>query len=246
MRSLYSMLDSQMLLWLAWRPWLGTMTLAIPVALILSHVSRHWARGAGVYLWAYVHPRPLDALADTIWAVGATSDGQQLAVWGLLNGLTLAIWSFAAGAALAAMSRGATWTTGSIFYIIAVAGSLTAAVVGALPSTTDDDLQRLVGAAAALQFALTVIAPALWGMRCGRRPMALPIPWALALAVAAALLTARGAGALEVSVLSAVWGLRPSDALGAPAALALAVSWPVAYVLAISLRGRPAPHTRVG
>ena len=102
---------------------LGIVLLALPLGIVLSERSTHWAAGTGVYLWTYVHAGNFEPLARTVWATGDTT-GIDVLVWVLLNAATLAVWSCATGWVLGVFARRRIWMSVAAFYGIVLLNKL--------------------------------------------------------------------------------------------------------------------------
>ncbi len=215
-------------LWLNWRPWFTLMGIVVPVGVLLSNVSRHWGQGAAIYFSVYAGDEVSTSLAGSVWATGGQLELTRLLTWFFLNALTLVGWSYAAGWTLGSLSRRTIWTTGLLFYLVLVSGTVGWASVG---SPVNIEISSLGYGVPAIHRAVFVVAPALWGMYQGAQSVALSRHRAILAAVAVAFLTHRAAVDLQVSLIS--WSSRPptrQDWLRL--LMVLAVSWPVGYIVA--------------
>ena len=172
---------------------LGVFVLAVPAAIALSERGTHWAAGAGVYLWTYLHAGSLESLRRTVWAAGSATSAD-IVTWVLLNAVTLAVWSCAAGWALGIFARRGIWMSVVAFYGIVLLNSSIRHGIGILPGHPAFAAFGVVAAATAVHGALLMVAPALCGLRwsLARRRVSMPVMGLLA--VGAALLTYRAVG----------------------------------------------------
>ena len=166
---------------------------ALPIGLVLGARVQHWAAGAGVYLWTFVHAGNFEPLARTIWATGNTS-AVDVAVWGILNAATLAVWSSGAGWALGVFARRGLWVPVLMFYSVVLLVGTLRNDIGILPRHPAFAAFGVVAATTAIHSALLVIAPALWGLGCGRARRPLPAVARVVLAAGTLLLTYRAVG----------------------------------------------------
>lgn len=101
-------------------PWVALALIALPLGVLLSHVSRAWSDGSVVYLRAYVQHFSWTYVDNP----GSRRDLIELAAWWLSNAAALWIWSWTAGFALARLSRRTLWLTGGIFAIAIFAATV--------------------------------------------------------------------------------------------------------------------------
>lgn len=168
----------------------GILLLALPLGFVLGERSRHWAAGAGVYLWSYVHVRSFESLDRTIWAIGDTP-GASVVAWVLLNVVTLVIWSCVSGWALGIVARRGMWLPVVAFYGTVLSSGAVRDGIDRIPNHPAFAAFGLVATATAVHGAIFVIAPALcgvaWSLRCRR----VTSPFVVLLAVGAVLTTFR-------------------------------------------------------
>src|SRR5436190_17433314 len=120
-------------LWLDWRPWLATVTLVLPLSLLVSRLSRHWAEGTALYLTTLASGASLDSLDASVWGVGGDVSLSMVTTWVGLNVATLCVSSFAGGWALAALAGQAVWIVTVLFYFGAIVATMTGGAM-ALPA----------------------------------------------------------------------------------------------------------------
>jgi hypothetical protein len=225
--------------WTDWRPWIALVGLALPFGMILSIVSSSWAHRHSVYLWLYVN--------NWTWAYFESSGSRRefftVTASFLTDSLTLICWAWTIGFALGSLSRRAIWMTRALFSLVLFGGAL-----GSTPAAVLNPAHAEVFSLTFYRVVLPVILPtvlvwlpALWGMRRGIRPTALPLHQAMLWAAAVATLTLWAARSLEMSVIAGWW----FPLAGSPAAIArwewrgswplrllpLAMMWPVGYLV---------------
>jgi hypothetical protein len=166
--------------WSHWRPWITLAVLILPLAMILSIVSGRTAGMSSVYLWMYAN--------NWHW-----SDVRILGFWQVLresaflvviSQLTLACWAWTGGFLLGALSRKMVQTNSLMLSLMLLLG----AAVGAplyetfywqylhrsfgMPSFPDPNAPVFALAFYRQAFpvivqAISVVIPAVWGMRSG-------------------------------------------------------------------------------
>lgn len=206
----------QAALWLDWKPWLALAAIAVPLGLLLGHLSRRWADGSAVYAWLYVNNWTWGFLESP----GARRDLLHTTVGFLLNAITLAGWSWTAGYVLRSLSRRTSWLTGSLFCLAVLGGTVgtdTIAARNPFNPAFASMFYRMVWPA---MLGLLVVVPALAGLHRAHRVAALPFVQAIVWAAAVALLTTRSAFNLGGGPLVLL--------------LALALVWPVGYMVGIA------------
>lgn len=88
-------------LWMTWRPWLVLFVFILPLAMLLSIVSRQTSDGSAVYLWMYANNWDAALTQNPgFWRLFAETAGSVL-----LSYLTLACCSWTGGFVLGSLSR---------------------------------------------------------------------------------------------------------------------------------------------
>ncbi len=242
-------LQRQVQIWRSMGPWLALVTVAIPVGVQLSHLSRGLADGNAIYSFLYINNWTWGFLDNP----GARRDMVALAGTFLLSALTLGGYAWISGYALASISRRAAWTTGALFMALVFVGTV------ATPSPAR--MNRFNHAVFSVPFyevvfprlvrLFCVVLPAAWGMRSHARVAPLSLaPTVLAVAVLVALTT--GISRTGQAILfgrgpfdpgpDATWG--SADYLQRLVRL-MVVLWPVAYVVTSSTWRRWRPEGQV-
>jgi hypothetical protein len=166
--------------WTDWRPWLTLVALIFPLAMVLSIVSGRIARVSSVYLWMYANNwHWSDVRTVGFWEVLGQS-----AYMVVIAQLTLACWAWTGGFVVGALSR----KTIQINWILLSLMLLFGAAVGAplyeglygqylhrvfgTPSFPDGNAPVFAVAFYRESFplivqAVSVVIPALWGIRKG-------------------------------------------------------------------------------
>src|SRR5262249_22310601 len=106
--------------WLSLGPWLALTTVAIPVGMQLSLLSRGLADANAIYAYLYFDDWPWGFLDNP----GARRDVVRLAAIFLLGALTLGSCAWISGYALASISRRAAWATGILFITMIFLGTV--------------------------------------------------------------------------------------------------------------------------
>jgi hypothetical protein len=225
-------------LWRDWRPWTALLGL-VPLGIVLSLVSSSWAHSYSIYAWLYVN--------NWTWAYLESSGSRRELFTVTTNFLaacvTLICWAWTMGFALGSLSRQTIWMSGALFSLVLLGGTL-----GSTPAAVLNPAHAEIFSLTFYRVVLPVILPmvlvwlpAVWGMRKGIRPTALPLHQAMLWAAAVATLTLSAARSLEMSVIAGWW----FPLAGSPAAIArwewrgswplrllpLAMMWPVGYVV---------------
>ena len=236
--------------WAAPGPWAALATIAIPLGVLLSHISRWWSDSSVVYLRAYVEGFTWTYVANP----GARHDMIELAVWFLMNAVALCTWSWTAGFALARLSRRTLWLTGGVFAIALFAGTLGTETTARGPFGRGMADSHFYGVVLPRLFrACLVLLPAWLGARAARRvwPLSRAIPATL-IAVALTAWTATGVEGAVSYGRSQAWagpgpdGMRGTDDDPRPLLLRLTplgLLWPAALAAARTLRR---PHKNAG
>lgn len=190
----------QLDVWAQWRPWVTLIALILPLAMVLSIVSGRTAGMSSVYLWMYAN--------NWHW-----SDVSNLGFWQVLGEsaflvftgqLTLVCWAWTGGFVLGAVSRKMVRTNCLVLSLLLLLGaSLGAPLYEAfyaqylhrsfgMPSFPDPNAPVFALAFYREAFplivqAISVVLPALWGMRRGAglaafRPALRVVLWTAALA----------------------------------------------------------------
>jgi hypothetical protein len=230
--------------WMHWRPWITLIVLILPLAMVLSIVSGRTAGMSSVYLWMYAN--------NWHW-----SDVRNLGFWQVLgetaflvftSQLTLACWAWTGGFVLGAVSRKMVQTN----YLLLSLMLLLGAAVGTplyegfygqylhrafgMPFFPDPNAPVFAVAFYRQSFplivqAVSVVIPALWGIRKGAglasfRPTLRILLWTAALVSLIVMLTQNQDlwVFLRVPIRPEFWGRRW---------LQMTVYWPMLYLVAI-------------
>jgi hypothetical protein len=174
----------------AWRQpnaWAALFIFALPLAMMLSLLSRHWAHATALSCWFYIEnwtPAYLDSPAargDLIGSVAASA----------IESMSLILWAWSLGVAVASLSRRTAWTTFVLFAATVFAGTTGTTTVGARnPANAAVFSAALYRVGLPFAFRVVfVVVPALRGIRRAGRKPALAHAHGIALAAAVALLT---------------------------------------------------------
>ena len=242
----------QAALWTHWRPWLALAGLIVPLAMLLSIVSRVTADENATYIWLYA--------SNWDWALLKSA-----AFWYEFAGsftlvfvrfLTLVCWSWTAGFVLGSIARRIVQVYGVLFCLMLVFGGLFGApryftylfqsIHRPLRSGPDGPVFALALYREVLPLivqGVLVAVPSLWGMRQGADAVRFPpllriVLWTAALG-ALTLLVIQEPGFvffLRAYWLPRIWQSRQIRLLQ------LVVYWPVGYLLASAIWRRW--HTR--
>lgn len=174
----------------AWREasaWAALLIFALPIALMLSLLSRLWAHATALSCWFYIEnwtPAYLDSPAargDLIGSVAASA----------IASVALILWAWTLGVAVASLSRRTAWPTFVVFAGMVFAGTTATTTVAARnpanAAVFSAALYR-VGLPFAVRVVFVVL-PALRGIRRAARKPTLAHAHGIALAAAIALLT---------------------------------------------------------
>lgn len=225
--------------WLEPWPWLALAGVALPIGILLSHVSRTWADGTAIYAFLYVN----NWTSSFLESPGSRRDMVVLATGFLVNGLTLTSWSWTSGFVLGALSRRTVWITASLFCLAVLAGTVGTDTTARNHFNSEVFSVRFYGVVFPRLLRVTfVLLPAVWGMQWSRRRPSPPLLPAVVGLVATMVLTAWAARDLEGSVVFGR-GLIPSDPgvdgfVGTSDdprpwwGLPLVMIWPAAYIVA--------------
>ena len=236
----------QLELWKNWRPWLTLCAMVVPLAILLSLVSRIIADGSSLYAWMYLNNWTWTYVTNA----GARIDLIGYAAAVLLKFLALLCWSWTAGFMLGACSRRTAPVNVALFCLALVLAELLDAprylghwLILPRPLGHTDSVHGGVYSVMfysvvfplIIQMSLVVL-PSMWGVRNGLRLRTLRLPrptilWACLLATVTALAT-------ESSVWwqFRTWDLRPNPAPvpHLPSLLSVAFLGPVSYWVATS------------
>jgi hypothetical protein len=250
----------QTLLWMRWQSWLIFAAVILPLAMLLSVVSRSTSNVSAIYLWMYANNWGWELTKyPGFWRVMGES-AESVALWYL----TLACCAWTCGFVLGSVSRGMGRIDGVVLCLTLLFGELFGAP--RYFSLVEDRLHRVVSVPAlpdgnavvfAVMFyrvmlplivqAVLVAIPALWGMRQADNATKLA-PWLRIIMWAAAVATLTGM----------VIGEREFWVFLGPGVLArtwiwlgqlthilwFVVFWPIAYLAANAIgqhRQKPAP-----
>ncbi|HYS24307.1 MAG TPA: hypothetical protein VEP46_01850 [Vicinamibacterales bacterium] len=233
----------QFALWLEWRPWAALLGVVIPLGMLLSLLCRWWSEGAAIDAFVYLHNGSWTYFSFQGWRHDVARAAAQIA----LDCLALACWSWMAGFVIGSISRRTAWINGWLLVLV-VFGEFFA---------VDQPHGRFNEAVFAvhvydqvLPFALRaafVVLPALVGTRMSRRPIAMPLWSATALALALVALTGAEIRGIQFSAILGWWQL-DGRIYGAGLVqagwevrlLPLLLLWPALYIVAQS-RSRQSP-----
>ena len=155
----------QAALWTHWRPWLGIAAVAIPIGLLLSHVSRWWADSTSIYASIYF---------DLWTRAFIENPGARRELFGhaanfLVRCIALLGWSWTSGYVLGSLSRRTLWLTGTLFCLLVVFGTYgsTTAARGFSPNDRVFSVTFYGFVFPRLMRIVLVLLPALLGMRRG-------------------------------------------------------------------------------
>lgn len=156
--------------WGAWQAWAALLVVALPLAMMLSLLSRQWANVAAFACWFYVDnwtPAYLGspvARANLLDAIAGT----------LARCAALAAWAWSTGYGLAALSRRTAWTTIVLFALVLFAGTAgTTTVAARNPSNVAVFSSTFYDVGLPLLFRVVfVLPPATYGLCCARQTRA--------------------------------------------------------------------------
>jgi hypothetical protein len=233
----------QAALWLEWRPWVALATVAIPLGVLLSYISRWWADGSATLLAPY--------LTRLSWAhlqnPGARSDFVEFTALLLLGYAALVGWSWTCGFVLGTISPRTRGIMGALFCGCVLLGTIgTTTTARAWPGNADIFAGTFFSTLHPLLLRVVyVILPAEWGLQASRRRASLPILPAVLAAVVIAVFTAVEARGVEAA-LSFGAGVIPApgpdgivgtaDDARALRFLPLVLMWPAALIAASAIR----------
>ena len=152
----------QALLWKNWRPWLALVFVVVPLAMLLSLISRRVADGSAIFIWLYANNwdsadlRNAAFLHDFAYCLAITFIGY----------LTLFCWSWSSGLVLAAVSRGRLPINSVLFGLVLFFGRNLGASARDFPvnaAVFEPVFYRAIFPPM-VQAAL-VLVPSIWGMR---------------------------------------------------------------------------------
>lgn len=227
----------QAVLWKDWRPWLVLVGLAIPFGVMLTLSSRSMADGDAIRIWFYLDNWHWADASTSAFLRGLESSAKIVGI----SSLALTSWSWTVGFMLASAARRTIWSTGPAFLLVLLAAEFVGSPTRARDyfanhAPFDLSFYRIV--LPVIVQAAMVVLPAVWGMRQGLRPVALPtivriMLWASVAASVVALVT-------ENSLWWQIrtWQLYPLRYPRLPSLLPLAVAGPAVYVLAMATRMR--------
>ncbi|HET6179898.1 MAG TPA: hypothetical protein VFE61_23455 [Candidatus Sulfotelmatobacter sp.] len=247
----------QAILWSAWRPWVTLLGVIIPLAIVLSIVSRSTSDVSAIYIWMYANNWDWPLLSNPgFWRLLAETV-LHVALWYL----TLSCVSWASGFLLGSISRGMIQINGVLLCLMLLFGALV--VAPQYSAFLEAFIQRTVrypdqqdgnAVVFALSFyrvllplivqAILVALPAVWGLRQGLgtaklRPLFRTILWTAATATLAAMvIQERGFWLLlGPHFVNALY--RPGSLFGwGMRLLQFVVYWPVVYLIASALKRR--------
>ena len=197
----------QAALWREWRPWLALAGLAVPLGILIGHVSRWWADGSAIYAFLYVNDWTWSFLTNP----GARHDLLGYTARLLIDDIALAGWAWTSGFVLGSLSRQTRWMTATLFCLIVFGASSWTTTARANAFNTAVFSQTFyAGVYPWLVLIILVVLPALWGLSRSRPSSSLPlVPMTIA-AVAIVALTASTARAVEDSLI--FWHMRLAEA----------------------------------
>ena len=229
-------------LWLDWQPWVALATLALPIGILLSHVSRSWAVGNSIYLWLYANNWTWSFLTIP----GARHDLFQYGFSIALDWFALLAWSWTSGLALGAFSRRTVWVNGLFLGCLVVGGT-----IGSTTTGQANPFNRVVFSSTFygvvfpwfVRIAL-VLLPIFYGIRRSLRSRSLPLLFTVLCLILVIALTLAKAKGIESSFIfgRGIIPLDPGpDGLTGTAddprplrLLPLVMAWPAAYLVARS------------
>jgi len=232
----------QAVLWKDWRPWLALVGVVGIVGPTLLHMSSTLL--FPVYMDLRTYRRH-----GVLYGTGLTT--YEEAVFFVCTGLALVVWSWTGGFVLGSLSRRTIWVTGPLYFLFGLLPllSLLRSLI-LFPQQFVGLLYRGQGSILVLLVLLTILASALLlvsaisGVRHGLRRLALTLPQAGALTIAALVLLAAAtwtggwAHAALVRWGRGVWD--PSAGWQDRLFTFSLVNWPVAYLLALAVVQRRA------
>src|SRR5262245_15964345 len=110
----------QLAAWCQWRPWAALALIALPPAMMLSLVTRHWADVAALSPWVSLD-NWTDAYLDSPAARGDLFDAVTTTA---VQCAALVVWAWTAGCALASLSRRTVWTSFAVFAAVLFCGTI--------------------------------------------------------------------------------------------------------------------------
>jgi len=235
----------QAAMWKDWRPWAILTALIIPLAMLLSIMSRTTAARSATYVWLYVN--------NWDWALLRYAEFwyelRDSIVFLFLRCLPLVCWSWTAGFVLGAVSRRLAPTNGALFCLALLLGELFAApsylaswLRYVRPPDQDDPVSTISFYKAVfplLVLAIFVVIPSFWGTRWARdvrglRPLLRTAIWIAAIvALSVLVIQEPGVGfflaAYRHPEIWQSWQIR---------GLQFVVYWPAAYLIGSAIGGR--------
>jgi hypothetical protein len=226
-----------------WRPWLTLASLAVPLGVLVSLMSKRTADGTAIYLWLYFNNWDWTNIHNP----GFWRELAECAPGLLLSYLVLACWSWTTGLIVGCFARRILWLSGAAFLVVVLA-------VGnfGIPRFFDHILvlQRArdsrYNAAVFLEAfyrqvfpqcvqILLVVLPASIGMRQGCRMDRFPrtAQWFLLIASTAAVGTLVSNNLLWWQIR--VWDIWPLRVVQPPSMTPVAIAGPAAYLLLTSV-----------
>jgi hypothetical protein len=212
----------QVAAWLDWRPWAALVLVVLPLGMVVSLVSRHWALNTAIYAWFYVDNWTPAYLASA----GARSDLLHVTTEFFVRCAALMLWAWTVGFAAASASRRTVWETYALFGLVSFGGTVGSTTVGVLnPANAAVFSQTLYRVGFPIVFrTVLVLFPALHGMRKAAGEATLTWVHAAALAVSVILVTAVVAPGTQVAVTFGWWS-SSADSPAVQAVFQLRRSW---------------------
>jgi hypothetical protein len=176
----------QVAAWLEWRPW-AALLMALPLGMMLSLISRYWARGTAIYAWLYLENWTPAYLASP----GARGDLLHAITALALECLALVGWAWTIGLAVGSVSRRTLYVTSAAFAAIVFVGTVGSTTISVRNPANAVVFSRALyreGLPLAFRVALVLI-PAFHGMSRPSRQPALTLTRAAILATSVALVT---------------------------------------------------------
>jgi hypothetical protein len=166
--------------WTDWRPWVTLVAVIFPLAMVLSIVSGRFAGGSSVYLWMYAN----NWHRNDVKTVGFWEVLGQSAYIVAVGQLMLACWGWTGGFVVGALSRKAIQRNYLLLLLMLMIGAAVGAPlyegfygqylhrVFGMPSLPDPNAPVFAVAFYRQSFplivqAVSVVIPALWGIRKG-------------------------------------------------------------------------------